>query len=159
MATASSVLATRVFAALRASTVATQAGVASGTWASTATNSSHIFRGLAGWLGGRCRGRLPFIEFDVESQAFNQLSLQGGTMTQAIRLRVHVGGLDPGATAETAAAILCAAFASIRSETVDNLTALGDENIEPAQFGPFGVMRDGVMMVNQSYERDSYEVV
>ncbi len=156
MATASSVLSTRIFSALRTAAVATQAGVASGTWSSTST--TRVFRGIAGWLGGRNRGRLPFIEFDIESQGFTEENPQGGTINQAIRLRVHVGGQDPAVAAELAIAILAAGIAAIRSETTDNLVALGNGAIEPAQFGPWGVSRDAVLQVQQSYGRTDYEV-
>lgn len=151
MATAGSVLANRIETALAAAAVYTQAGVAS--------MSGRIFRGLGGYLGGRCRGRLPFIEYDIVSQAFNNDSRDGGQLAQRVTVRVHVGGRDLGTASALTEAVLAAALASIRSDASDNLTDMGDDAIGEIQPGPWGHQRDAEMTIMQTFDRDSYEVV
>lgn len=156
MSTAASILAARVLSALNSSAVAVRAGVLPATWA--LTTAPHVFHGLAGYLGGRNRGRLPFMEFEIESQTFEHQVTEGGELTQTIHLRAHVGGKDSGVAGELCEAMLCAAMAAIRSEAGDNLTALGNDAISAPQLGPWGISRDASLTVIQSYERSDYEV-
>ncbi len=156
MSTASSVLSGRIATALRAAAVAVQAGVDSAAWASL--SAPRVFRGLGGYLGGRNRGRLPFMEYEIETQTFSPETERGGELSQHVRLRCHVGGADPGVAGELCEAILCEALASIRSETGDNLTALGGDAIEAPALGPWGTSRDASLVVIQSFERSDYEV-
>ena len=156
MSTAASILATRVTAALRTASVATQAGIAAGTWSSSTV--PRVFRGIGGLFGGRNMGRLPFIEFDIEGQTFAHRYVEGGDLTQRVHIRVHVGGGDISLAGEKCEAILCAGMAQIRSEVTDNLVALGDDEIQAADNGPWGAQRDAFVSVTQSFERSDYEV-
>ena len=155
MSSASSVLRTRVLSACRSAGVATQAAVAEATWASTTT--PRVFSGVAGMLGGRNRGRLPFLEIDIQTQSMVPLSDDGGTLQQRVLVRCHVGGADPGTAADLTAAILAACAAAIRSQATDNLTALGGEDLNELEAGPWGSQRDLSLIIEQTYSR-SYEV-
>jgi hypothetical protein len=151
-----SVVAERCWSALRSPQVADAAGVAAASWADAAT--PRIFRGLAGFLGGRNRGRLPFIEFDIVNQPFAQESVQGGTVALAITIRVHYGSRDHGAASDATQAILANALAALRSEDVDNLCAFGTDQIGPIQASPWGLARDAQATVELSYNRADYGV-
>ncbi len=146
----------RLFTALRIAAVAAAAGVASGTWADTTV--PRVFRGLAGFLGGRNRGRLPFVEFDIVGQGYEQESFDGGTMTQTVTVRVHLGSRDPEVASALANSILASCLAAIRSEGTDNLTAIGGDQINGMQPSPWGIQRDAVLTIEQSFGRASYEV-
>ena len=150
------VIAARVLANLRLPAVAAAAGVASGVWADT--TATRVFRGLSGFLAGRNRGRLPFIEFDIETQQFTQDTIEGGTATSTVHLIAHCGGRDPAVASELLAAILSAGFAAIRLETTDNYTALGDDQIGATMQGPFGHQRDGTLTISHSFARSDYGV-
>ncbi len=145
----------RLAAALVVNAVAVAAGLTLVQW--TEVGRPHIFRGLGGFLGGRNRGRLPFIEYDCASQGFDQESISGGTITQTITLRAHVGGRVLGTAGDLSEAMLTAALASIRSEAVDNLTAIGGDSIGPLVASPWGLSRDATLTIEQSYSRSTYE--
>lgn len=155
MANTGTVLNARVFAALRAAGVATAAGVALGIWSSTAT--SRVFSGIAGYLGGRNRGRLPFIEFSVSGQDFAHETLEGGTVTSSIIIRAHCGGRDPETSANLLREILTAGLVAIRSEATDNYTALGDDQLGDVQLGPWGHMQDASLTIEHTFARSDYE--
>ncbi len=155
MSTIGTVLSTRIYAALRDAAVAAQAGVAAGTWASTTV--SHVFRDFTGYMLGRNRGRLPFIEFEISSEAFHQDTVEGGTVKTTVTLRAHVGGRDPEAASNMLEGILAAGMAKIRSEAVDNYTALGDDAMQPTVPGPWGLMREVAMEFEHTYDRGTYD--
>jgi hypothetical protein len=157
MSTASSVLAARIASTLAGVSVAAQAGVAAGTWAST--SAPRIFRGIGAMSHGKNRGRCPFIEFDIIGQTWDKTAPEGGTLAQRVRLRAHVASRDLGVASEKLAAILAAALAAIRSESVDNLTAFGGDNVAETTAGPWGLMRDAEMDVEVSYSATDYEVI
>jgi len=156
MASASSVLRTRIISACRATSVATQAGVSAGVWSSSTT--PRVFSGIGGLLGGRNRGRLPFVEVEVQGGPFTLLAQEGGTMMSTAVIRVHVGGSDPGAAEDLTYAILSACLQSARSQAVDNLMVIGNDSIESLEQSPWGHQRDARIDVEHTYSRDSYEV-
>jgi hypothetical protein len=156
MATPGTVLSTRVYAALRDATVATAAGINSALWA--ATDYPHIFRGLVGYMGGRNRGRLPFVEWDIVAQNFTQENTAGGTLIQTLTIRCHVGGKSLETAGNLCEAVLLAALVALRSEATDNLLLYGDDQLGELQPGPWGQMRDLSMTVEQSFSRSAYEV-
>ena len=156
MSSTESVLATRALSACRGSSVADAAGVAALTWADEDT--PRVFRGLGGYLGGRNRGRLPFLEVSVGGSDIGQTSNDGGEGMTTIHLRAHCGGADLGTAEDLTAGMLSAAIAAIRSETTDNLAAVGSDQIDALEPGPWGCQRDARVMVVQSWARDDYEV-
>lgn len=155
MSTAGTVLTARVFQGARVAAVAAQAGLAAGVWASTTV--PHVFRGLAGYIGGRNRGRLPFIEFDIATQKFDQRTEIGGDLMTTLTMRCHVGGRDPETAGNLAEAILTAAINAIRVETVDNYTAIGSDSIGAVEQGPWGHFRDAQMQFDHTFSRTTYE--
>lgn len=156
MTGSSAVLRQRVLSACRDGSVGLAAGVQLDTWASTTT--PRVFSGLAGMMGGRNRGRLPFLEVEVGRQTTTALADEGGTLQQQVTVRCHVGDTDPGAASDLSAMILGACAASIRSQAADNLTALGDDEIGDLLPGPFGLQRDLTLTVEQSFSRSDYGV-
>ena len=154
--TIGSVLSERIFSALRSSDVAAHAGVAAATWASTTT--PRIFRGIAGFLGGRNRGRLPFVEFDISGIDYSHATLEGGAATTTARIVAHAGGRDPETAGNLLEAILTAGLIAIRDESADNYTALGSDAIGPLTLGPWGHQRETTITVVHSYGRSDYEV-
>lgn len=156
MSSTGTVISTRVFAALRDAVVAAQAGIATLTWASTVT--PRVFRGFTGYLAGRNRGRLPFMEFDIESQGFAHETLDGGTMVSTVRIRAHCGGRDPETAGNLLEGMLAAGLAAIRSEAADNYTALGDDQIGALEQGPWGHTREATLTIEHTFARSDYEV-
>ncbi len=156
MTTAGSVLAARVATALADDSVATQAGVAALTWASA--DAPRVFHGLGGYLQGRNRGRLPFVEYAITGQTFDSNASGGGTMTQTVTVRAHCGGRDLGTASDLTAAILAAGMAAIRDNTSDVYTDMGDDAVGELQPGAWGHQRDASMTFIQSFDRDTYEV-
>lgn len=157
MATSATVLYARVVAALRTNAVASAAGVGNGVWSSSST--PRVFQELQGYLGGRNRGRLPFIEFDIDSQNYNKDHFQGGTLTSLLRIRAHCGLRDVVAAGTLIDSILTSALAAVRSEAVDNYTALGDDQVSLLEYGVWGHYGDATMTIVQSYASNDYEVV
>lgn len=155
MSTIDTVLSARIFAALRTSAVANAAGVAAGTWSDTTI--PHVFKGSGPYIGGRNRGRLPFIEFWIESQPFAAEHFQGGTVITTVRIVAHVGGRDLETANDLADAMLAFGIAAIRSEAVDNYTAMGDDQIAALEAGPWGHMRQATMTFEHTFDRTIYE--
>lgn len=158
MSSPSSVLGQHVADALISGSVAAAADVAALTWASATT--PRIFRGIAGYMGGRNRGRLPFIEYSVGVNALDQVAIEGGTIVQTLQLRVHCGTASQGDAEDLTAAILLAAIAAIRDASGPdaNLAAIGNEQMDALVPGPWGLMRDATLTVEQTYNRSTYEV-
>lgn len=142
-------LSTRVFSALRGSTVAAAAGVAVGTWAST--TAPRVFRGFGLMVAGRNRGRLPFIEFDITGQQFAKDHYEGGTLTATVNLLAHCGGRDVEVSGNLLESMIVSGIAAIRSETSDNYVALGDESIEDAMPGPWGFKGGASLSISFSF--------
>lgn len=156
MSNTGTVINERVFAALRASAVANEAGISSATWASATT--PRVFNGLVGYLAGRSRGRLPFIEFSIDSQGFNQEHFQGGTVSSVLTIRAHCSGRDMQVASDLLRGILTAALSSIRDEAGDNYTAFGSDDMSAVQPGPWGHMQDATVTMEHTFDRTDYEV-
>ena len=155
MSTVGSILSVRIFSALRAATVAAQAGVASVTWSSTSV--PRVFRGNDGATGGRNRGRLPYVEFDIVSLPYASEHAQGGTVTAVVAIKAHAGGRDLETIGNLLEGILSAGLASIRSESTDNYCAFGSDEIGPLEPGPWGSMRTAKMDIEFTFDRTDYE--
>jgi hypothetical protein len=142
--------------ALAAPTVAAAAGMTPQVW----TNPSHVFGGEVGnFIGGRNRGRLPFVQFKVDGWQFSQESRQGGTVTGVVHLVVHVGGRDPLAAGDMATAIMQAAIASISDESVDNFTAASRQvSISALKQGPWGHEMIAEITIDLSYDEGDFAV-
>ena len=155
MATTGTVIQGRVFTALNSATVSSQSGMTLANW----TANPHVFYGFTGFLAGRNRGRLPFIEFDVSTDGFTQNTVEGGTLIVKVTLRIHVGGRDTQVAGNLAEALTLASLAAIRSESVDNYFALGDDSMQQIVPGPWGWVRESSLTVQLTYGRGNYEIV
>lgn len=155
MATTGTVIQRRIGAALNSAQVASQSGMTYAAW----TASPHVFYGFVGMLGGRNMGRLPFIEYDISTDSFHQDTVEGGTLTVKITLRVHVSGRDPATANNLAEALTLVALAAIRSESVDNYFAFGDDSMSQVKPGPWGWVRESSLTIQLTYARGNYEVV
>jgi hypothetical protein len=114
--------------AARASAVAAAAGISAGVWSSTTT--PRVFPGKAGFIGGRNRGRLPFLEIAFTSQSFQNTVEDGGTLLTSVELIAHGTGRDQQTAEELLSGLLGAALASIRTTSTDNYIRIGDDQIE-----------------------------
>lgn len=157
-ATMSDVLDVRCFAALRSYSVAAMAAQDFTAWASTSV--SHIFKGFVKrMIGGRNRGRLPFIEFNYVNTNFDRISFEGGTVTVEISLRVHVGCRLADVAATQTMDILLACLQALRSNAADNYMVSGEfDSIGDVVLGPWGHERDASLTVEFSWDRASYQI-
>lgn len=146
----------RVAQALGDPTVAAAAGMTPSAW----TNPTHVFGGQVGsFIGGRNRGRLPFIQFRIDDWNFSQESRQGGTVTALVHLVVHVGGKDPYTAGDLATGIMQAAIAAISDESVDNFTSASRKvDIFALKQGAWGHEMTATMTVDLSYNEGEFAI-
>ena len=138
-------------AACNSDAVATAAGFSPAVWTDTA--APHVFSGIAkGWIGGRNRGRLPFLEVAVVSDAGNPVvTEQGGDLTQTLVVRCHCAGGLMAADSQSIL-ILSACLDEIRSSPTQ-LPELGPCAMGELRQGPWGHQRDATLTVYQTYYR------
>ncbi len=155
MPTAHTVIGAAVVAACRVAAVATAAGVASGTWSDA--SFPRVFAGLGGLMKGRNRGRLPFLEVDIQGHNLSHLQYDGGTQTASIAIVCHVQGADWDTSSALAYAILAACSSAIRDPAAahGNLLALGNDVISPLDASPWGCKRVLTGDIEVSYQRSS----
>jgi len=156
MTSSNSVIRADVIAAVRTSAVASAAGISSGVWSSSTT--PRVFSGEAGYIGGRNRGRLPFVEVAFAGQTFDNLVDTGGTMTTSVRIIAHGTGRDPQTAEELLHGILATSLAEIRDLGGDHYQRMGTDLIEAIQPGPFGWQMEAKMEIEHSYDGTNYEV-
>ena len=146
----------RIGNALNTLPVATAAGLALVDW----ITPQHVFGGEVGnFIGGRNRGRLPFIQYKCDGWNFEQESRQGGTVRCIAHLVVHVGGRNPLAAGDLATAIMQAAIAAIGDESVDNFTAASRQlTISELKQGPWGHEMQGTMELEFSYNDGEFAI-
>lgn len=156
MSTASSVLRDEIVEALRSAYVAIAAGVTPAVWGSATT--PRVFDGAAGYIGGRNRGRCPFVEVWIGGQSFNRTTLDGGTLVSQVRVRVHATGRDHDTARDLLEAIMAAGLAAIRSTPTDRYTAQGSDEVGEIVPGPMGWQLDATVSVAHSWDRSTYEV-
>ncbi len=157
MSTSGSVTIDEVVAALRTSGVASAAGVASGTWSSTSI--PRVFIGDVGFMGGRNRGRLPFIEVFIGSQRFQGEHESGGRIETSVICRVHCGGTNQRTAIDLLYAIATASLSALRNLTDYNYTDLGENSIGEAQPSPLGWTMDTTSRLENTYDRTTYEIL
>lgn len=134
--------------AARDADVAVAAGVAATTWADASV--PRVFAGLAGYLSGRNRGRLPFIEVSIESVDFGRIGPDGIAVSSQVRFRVHLGGRDLAAIERQTQEILSACLAAFRA---DHYADQGEDRMDALVQGPWGHQRDAIAIVEQTGER------
>jgi hypothetical protein len=111
MASAADTIRTRIIAAIQSASVASFAGVVAATWAST--TAPHVFDAENALIAGRNRGRLPFVEVQIETQEFDSDGSGCGTMRTRVKIRVHTGGYQKLTARQKAEAIATSSFAAI----------------------------------------------
>lgn len=138
-------------AACNTATVATAAGFSPEAW--TDAEAPHVFSGIArGWIGGRNRGRLPFVEVAVTSDSGSPVvTEQGGDLTQTLVIRCHAGGGLLDADSQTLC-ILSACLAETRASST-RLPELGPCRMGDLRHCPWGHVRDATLTVAQTYYR------
>lgn len=139
----------RIGQQLLSPSVAAAAGMTPANW----SNPTHVFGGEVGhFVGGRNRGRLPFIQYKIDGWHFSQESRQGGTVTALVHLVVHVGGKDPLSAGDLASSITQAAIAAICDEEIDNfVSASRDLKISQLEQGPWGHEMGTTITVDFTY--------
>jgi hypothetical protein len=155
MSTTRSNVAGRISEALNQPSVADAAGVPPATWASP--DSPHVFRGFGVYLGGRNRGRLPFIEYDIQAQPFTQETYEGGTVQTTVRITAHAGGRDLDVVNTLLDSILMSVLSCLRSPDEDNYLSIGSESVGAIEQSPWGHQMSVELTVSHSYSRETYE--
>lgn len=160
-AATSEVLHTVAMDAARNSAIADLAGITPAMWAS-ATGDGHVFDSRSGWVGGRNRGRLPFVEVDTEPTQYDLVAVDGGQSTTTVRWYIHVGGQDQR-TAQNLAEVLAAGIlATFRnSDFIDingNYARYGDDLPNTWETTPLGHMLTVTSVVEHSWCRSDYEL-
>ncbi len=141
-------VATIVDAALKLPAVATAAGLSGAGW----LTPPHVFRGQGGFLGGRNRGRCPFVEYEIEAGGYAAGPTEGGALTYTVRVRVHTRDVTAGAAGDLTGAILEAARQAV-IDTANEVACFGPATISPLELGPMGHQRDLTMTIEDAYER------
>lgn len=155
MSTSGSELREEIIAAWRGATVATASGLAALVWGSTTI--PHVFDGARrGFIGGRNRGRCPFVEIHLVGQRFPQTTADGGTMTSVVEAVIHAADRN----AETILdAIAVAGLAAMRSTPDHGYTSQGGDDIGDVEPGPFGWRLRCRSTIEHSYDRDTFEAL
>lgn len=154
MALVTSLIRTDVITACRDPAVAAKAGVGSVAWADTVV--TRVFAGTQGYMFGRNRGRLPFLEVACNEVDFSQHNVEGGVVATAVSIRCHVGAGDQTTADDLTGNILLTCLAKIRSRTTVTYLTDGEENLAALVAGPWGLMRDLTLTVRHVYDRANY---
>lgn len=146
----------------RAANVAAVVSVATPIWSSTDETIGHVFAGRRGYVGGRNRGRLPFIEvFKSGSQEFRAEARSeeelGGTVVTNWTIRVHHKGITPDVAELAIDSIIPEVLLNVRDTSTDNYMDLGDELVTEILSTPIGFYKDIAGSVEHTYERTTYE--
>lgn len=145
---------TKILAAVRASAVATAAGVDSAAWASTAT--PHVFWGVNGYIGQRNRGRLPFVDCEISGTDMDGGTADGGTLLMEIALTVHVGDPDYTTADDLARAILLASLTQIQADHFFRVSTYRVESLQP---DPLGQRLTMSILTELSYDDSDFTVI
>ena len=156
MPTIPSLIRIDVVTACRDAAVATAAGIGASAWADTAV--PHVFDALQGYMGGRNRGRLPFVEVAVADLNFDTHNTEGGTVESTITIRCHVGAKDQVTAMDQSAAILLTCLQKIRDTSSVTYLSDGSETLGGLIAGPWGLMRDLTITIRHTFNNSSYGV-
>ena len=156
MATIPSLIRIDVITACRDSAVATAASVGAAAWADTTV--PHVFDALQGYMGGRNRGRLPFLEVAVEAMEFDTHNTEGGTVETTATIRCHVGSKDQVTSMDQSAAILLTCLQKIRDTSSVTYLSDGSDRLDGLIAGPWGLMRDLKVSFRHTFNNSTYGV-
>ena len=156
MPTIPSLIRIDVVTACRDAAVATAAGIGASAWADTTV--PHVFDAIQGYMGGRNRGRLPFLEVAVADMDFDTHNTEGGTVETTATIRCHVGSKDQVTAMDQSAAILLTCIQKIRDNTSVTYLSDGSETLDGIAAGPWGLMRDLRFSVRHTFNNSTYGV-
>lgn len=140
---------------LQAAIVATAAGVAAGTWASSVSPRVYA-SSKGGYLFGLHRGRLPLVEIAHLGDDPEHTTFDGSWITSKWLLRVHVGGNDLATAEQQAYGITYASLASIRRNLRQKW---GSENIGQVTPGTLGHVQETRFSVINTMSRSTFSIV
>ncbi len=152
MTTVANTLRDAVRTALQGATLATVAAIASDEWAMAEDDGGHVFDGLKGYIRGRNRGRLPFIEFAIQDQSFDQMSATGGMVATSLQVTAHVGGRGDSEAEELAFDLLGAAITAVRS-IANSYCDRGSEKFGSFKPSPWGHQLDVTISISHAFGR------
>lgn len=156
MPTIPSLIRIDVVTACRDPAVAAAAGLGASAWADTTV--PHVFDALQGYMGGRNRGRLPFLEVAVGEMNFDTHNTEGGTVESTVTVRCHVGAKDQVTAMDQTAAILLTCLQRIRDKNSVTYLTDGGETLDALVAGPWGLMRDLRFTIRHVFERPTFGV-
>lgn len=154
MPTIPSLIRIDLVAACRDAAVAAAAGFGSVAWADATV--PHVFDALQGLMGGRNRGRLPFVEVAVADLNFDTHNTEGGTVETSATIRCHVGSKDQVTAMDQSAAILLTCLQKLRDTSSVTYLSDGNDNLGELIAGPWGLMRDLRITVRHTFNNSSY---
>lgn len=156
MTTAHSFAMDTILDALRSGSVASAAGVAIPLWTDSATPRVVESDGQ-GYVAGMHRGRLPMIEvFRANPDNWNRLTSEGGEVSRALGIRVHVPGPSQAAAERLGQEIMSAALSEIRST---EYFRDGSDSVDPMVRGVLGFAITGTVNATHAYDRGTYEAI
>lgn len=154
MATVANTLRDKVRTALIGETLADIAEIPTDEWAQSEADGGHVFERGSGFIRGRNRGRIPFLEYEVDSHDFQQLSVGGGLVQSKVKISAHVGGNGGTEALTLASDLLSEAVAQIRA-IANSYCPIGPEAWGSFKPGPWGHILDVTMSFTHTYGRAS----
>lgn len=154
MATFPALIRADLVTACRDATVAAKAGFITADWSSTTI--PHVFEGTQGYIGGRNRGRLPFLEVACADLGYEARAVDGGVTETNCVIRCHVGARDQSVADDLATAILIACLVKIRDITSTTYLYDGGQNLTAIEAGPWGLQKDLRITVRHTYSSSNY---
>ena len=142
-----------MFAAFRSSAVATQAGIAAATWASTTLPYVEYGDGRPKHLN---MGRLPHVEFFLASDDLEEMAADGGQYVVDMTIRVTVPNITSTDAAQSAKRLMLACIKAIRADAGE---AEGDTRMEPVTEGAVGQQITATMTVYRTYQKTEQGLV
>lgn len=140
--------------AIRSGGVASAAGVDVAIWSDSASPRVVETDGQ-GYVRGLHRGRLPMVEvFRANPDQWNRLTSDGGEISRAIGVRVHVAGPLQSTAERQAQAILAAALSEIRAT---DYFRDGSDSVDPMIRGVLGFSITATVSAVHTYDRSTYE--
>jgi hypothetical protein len=107
--------------------------------------------------GARNRGRLPFVEVNVETPNVEHIADDAQTLTLVATIRCHVGGRNKSDAASTTQHACLAALAACRSMT-NRAAALGNDSTSDIQAKAWSFYRSATLVVYQTISRTDYDL-
>lgn len=140
-----------VIDAISTSHVASTAGVDLSTW-----TNYRVFDGIAAPFGARNRGRLPFVEIQVDGESFKLDGNAIGGVRTTVRFRVNVGGSNRTQAQALGESILHAIYAAIYADSP--YFAMATQEMGSFESKPYWHVLTGSLTVEHTYDPTDYGV-